>query len=160
MTTPSSSSRIRSRLSRSRTVPTSVPKGGARGQRAHRWRSPTRCAAIGRERPPACPPARHGWPSQKLAPEGLRNPAGSLVIVAAHRALSARPIPWRGCHRLRPGVCYHGPRMTWMSRSRIFLRSVLRLRPSMSAALSWLPRVAARGSATISGRSTSRSTRS
>ena len=34
-------------------------------------------------------------------------------------------------------------RNTWMSRSRIFLRSVLRLTPSRSAARIWLPRVAA-----------------
>ena len=34
-------------------------------------------------------------------------------------------------------------RYTWISRSRIFLRSVLRLRPSRSAARIWLPRVAA-----------------
>ena len=54
--------------------------------------------------------------------------------------------------RQRP---HHGARLTWMSSSRIFLRSVLRLRPSTSAALSWLPRVAASARA-ISGRSTSR----
>src|SRR5262249_4931529 len=34
-------------------------------------------------------------------------------------------------------------RKTWISRSRIFLRSVLRLTPSKSAARIWLPRVAA-----------------
>ncbi len=51
------------------------------------------------------------------------------------------------------------PRTTGISRSRIFLRSVLRLRPSMAAALIWLPRVAARVSR-ISGRSTSAITRS
>src|SRR5262249_13654307 len=34
-------------------------------------------------------------------------------------------------------------RNTWMSRSRIFFRSVLRLTPSRSAARIWLPRVAA-----------------
>jgi len=45
-------------------------------------------------------------------------------------------------------------RMTWMSRSRIFLRSVLRLRPNSSAALIWLPRVAA-SAADSSGYSTS-----
>ena len=49
------------------------------------------------------------------------------------------------------------PRTTGMSRSRIFLRSVLRFSPSMAAALIWLPRVAARVS-WISGRSTSAST--
>ena len=54
---------------------------------------------------------------------------------------------------------HHGARLTWMSRSRIFLRSVLRLRPRTSAALSWLPRVAARARA-IKGRSTSRISRS
>ena len=41
-----------------------------------------------------------------------------------------------------------------ISRSRIFLRSVLRLRPSIAAALIWLPRVAASVSR-INGRSTS-----
>src|SRR5258705_8535559 len=34
-------------------------------------------------------------------------------------------------------------RITWMSRSRIFLRSVLRFTPKRSAARIWLPRVAA-----------------
>ncbi len=49
-------------------------------------------------------------------------------------------------------------RNTWMSRSRIFLRSVLRFTPSRSAARIWLPRVAA--SVTVSsGCSISRSTR-
>ncbi len=38
------------------------------------------------------------------------------------------------------------PRTTGMSRSRIFLRSVLRFRPSIAAALIWLPRVAAASS--------------
>ena len=51
------------------------------------------------------------------------------------------------------------PRTTGISRSRIFLRSVLRLRPSIAAALIWLPRVAA-SVIWISGRSTSASTRS
>ena len=51
------------------------------------------------------------------------------------------------------------PRTTGMSRSRIFLRSVLRLSPSIAAALIWLPRVAASVSR-ISGRSTSAITRS
>ena len=45
--------------------------------------------------------------------------------------------------------------ITWMSRSRIFLRSVLRLTPSSSAARIWLPRVAA-SAAESSGYSTSR----
>src|SRR5262249_34477170 len=38
---------------------------------------------------------------------------------------------------------YPPVRMTWMSRSRIFLRKVLRLTPRRSAARIWLPRVAA-----------------
>ena len=46
-------------------------------------------------------------------------------------------------------------RITWISRSRIFLRSVLRLSPSRSAARIWLPRVAA-SAADSSGYSTSR----
>ena len=46
-----------------------------------------------------------------------------------------------------------GVRKTWMSRSRIFLRRVLRLRPSSAAARIWLPRVAA-SAAIRSGRST------
>ena len=46
-------------------------------------------------------------------------------------------------------------RMTWMSRSLIFLRRVLRLTPRSSAALIWLPRVAARA-APIRGSSISR----
>ena len=46
-------------------------------------------------------------------------------------------------------------RITWMSRSRIFLRSVLRFTPNRSAARIWLPRVAARA-ADNSGYSTSR----
>src|SRR5262249_11784917 len=49
-------------------------------------------------------------------------------------------------------------RKTWISRSRIFLRSVLRLTPSKSAARIWLPRVAA-SVADRSGCSISRSTR-
>src|SRR5262249_28805321 len=42
-------------------------------------------------------------------------------------------------------ISYPPVRITWMSRSRIFLRSVLRLTPSRSAARIWLPRVAAGG---------------
>lgn len=51
-----------------------------------------------------------------------------------------------------------GVRKTWRSRSRTFLRRVLRFTPSSSAARIWLPRVAARA-APISGPSISRSTR-
>ncbi len=51
------------------------------------------------------------------------------------------------------------PRITSSPRSRIFLRSVLRLRPSRCAARIWLPRVAPRQMES-SGRSTSASTRS
>ena len=57
----------------------------------------------------------------------------------------------------RPGWrcdVHMSPRTTGISRSRIFLRSVLRLSPSMAAALIWLPRVAA-SVRRISGRSTS-----
>ena len=49
--------------------------------------------------------------------------------------------------RSRPAVLLAAqaiPRTTGISRSRIFLRSVLRFRPSIAAALIWLPRVAAR----------------
>ena len=49
-------------------------------------------------------------------------------------------------------------RMTWRSRSRTFLRKVFRLTPRSSAALIWLPRVAA-SAAPISGASISRRTR-
>ena len=44
---------------------------------------------------------------------------------------------------------------TWMSRSRIFFRSVFRFTPSRSAARIWLPRVAA-NAAVSSGTSISR----
>ena len=57
------------------------------------------------------------------------------------------------------GDVHISPRTTGISRSRIFLRSVLRLSPSIAAALIWLPRVAARVRR-ISGRSTSAITRS
>ena len=56
------------------------------------------------------------------------------------------------------GHGHHIPRVSPMSRSRIFFRSVLRLSPNMTAARSWLPRVASRASA-INDRSTSRNTR-
>ena len=63
------------------------------------------------------------------------------------------------CHRGLVAIDYMRPRTTGISRSRIFLRRVLRLRPSIDAALIWLPRVAARVKR-ISGRSTSAMTRS
>ena len=52
----------------------------------------------------------------------------------------------RGMRRKRSAGrrAQRGERIRRMSRSRIFLRNVLRLRPSSSAALIWLPRVAAR----------------
>ena len=57
------------------------------------------------------------------------------------------------CNRAADVSC--SVRITWISRSRIFLRSVLRLTPSRSAARIWLPRVAA-SAADSSGYSISR----
>src|SRR5258707_12339630 len=67
-----------------------------------------------------------------------------------HRVFAGgRPSPlWPAILQAIPACC-NGPcphplvRMTWISKSRIFLRSVLRLTPSRSAARIWLPRVAA-----------------
>src|SRR5271155_1791529 len=68
-----------------------------------------------------------------------------------------RPVPWwRGGVSFDP-TDYFKPRTTGMSNSRIFLRNVLRLRPSRCAALIWLPRVAPRVNR-IKGHSTSRNT--
>ena len=75
---------------------------------------------------------------------------------------AARRTRWRAIlgAGLRIGACQReGARKTSMPNSRIFLRKVLRLMPSKSAARTWLPRVASRLSS-ISGRSTSRKTRS
>ncbi len=67
----------------------------------------------------------------------------------------------RGGDQRRTGrlLGHISPRTTGISRSRIFLRRVLRFSPSIAAALIWLPRVAARVRR-ISGRSTSAITRS
>src|SRR6185437_3335988 len=67
-------------------------------------------------------------------------------------------IPRHESHRFSKPAGYWLPRKTWMSRSRIFLRNVLRLTPKRSAARIWLPRVAA-SAAVNSGYSTSRKMR-
>ena len=82
--------------------------------------------------------------------------ARSAARSAARRR--AEIAPWRPDASLRTASRHRGPRITAMSSSRIFLRSVLRLRPSRAAALSWLPRVAA-SALRIRGRSTSRTIR-
>ena len=80
------------------------------------------------------------------------------------RRRALRPSPeLRNCNsvaRLRQngGETHLNPRTPRRSRSRIFLRSVLRLRPRISAALIWLPRVTD-SVAAISGTSRSRRTR-
>ena len=70
------------------------------------------------------------------------------------RAVAARLEERAAHHAHQPS-----PRTTGRSSSRIFLRRVLRFRPSMAAALIWLPRVAD-STRRSSGRSTSASTRS
>ncbi len=64
----------------------------------------------------------------------------------------------QGAPRGRAPSLQRGRRISLMSSSRTFLRSVLRFRPSISAALIWLPRVAARAADTR-GTSSSRRTR-
>ena len=91
----------------------------------------------------------------RSAPRPLRSAAGGHdEDAAASRAYDRSDAP-APCGVLRPGssAVQRELRMTWMSRSRIFLRRVLRLKPSSSAALIWLPRVAA-SAAPISGSST------
>ena len=85
-------------------------------------------------------------------------------VANVRRRYALRPSPeLRNCNsvaRLRQngGETHLNPRTPRRSRSRIFLRSVLRLRPRISAALIWLPRVAD-SVAAISGASRSRRTR-
>ena len=93
-------------------------------------------------------PRRHGRrcqaKGQLAAQAGARRPQAD--------ARNARTGHWRrGRH--------FPPRTTGMFSSRIFLRSVFRLRPNTSAALIWLPRVACRVRVS-NGRSTSFRTRS
>ena len=106
------------------------------------------------------------WPA---IVEGAAPPAAALVVVpvkfpnpqaAPHRGM---PHAWQSCNnvarlRLFGGACQRKLGIPRRLRSRIFLRSVLRLRPRISAALIWLPRVRA-SVAAISGASRSRRTR-
>ena len=85
-------------------------------------------------------------------------------VANVRRRYALRPSPeLRNCNsvaRLRQngGETHLNPRTPRRSRSRIFLRSVLRLRPRISAALIWLPRVTD-SVAAINGTSRSRRTR-
>ena len=96
---------------------------------------------------------RHGRQHQRhhLAQQDIHQPPHAGPH--GHRRLKRE----QGRRRIHPAQPM--PRTTGISRSRIFLRSVLRLRPSIAAALIWLPRVAD-SVIWISGRSTSAITRS
>ncbi len=96
-------------------------------------------------------------PFEAASPEAVKrlDDKAGIPCVRVVDALDPTPCP-RGTP---PGWSRQRPwRMSWMSRSRIFLRRVLRLTPRSSAALIWLPRVAA-SAAEMSGYSTSRKTR-
>ncbi len=88
----------------------------------------------GAERQQQAPRRQHQ--GHHLAQQDVGQPAGADGVAGGTRpsgsgeAFNAPPQPM--------------PRTTGMSRSRIFLRSVLRFRPSIAAALIWLPRVAAK----------------
>ena len=87
-------------------------------------------------------------------PQTIKHP--SLPHFPDHRALVfeksvAEPEP---CLEPQSTLPYITPRITGISRSRIFFRNVFRFNPSIAAALIWLPRVAASVSL-INGRSTS-----
>ena len=93
---------------------------------------------------------RHGERERELPAETDSACPDNELAPDAHRIICEIDSP---CAR-----DYFMPRPTSMSNSRIFLRSVLRLRPRSWAARSWLPRVAPSVS-WMSGRSISRSTR-
>ncbi len=163
---PSASSRTRSRLSSVRTVLGCEPEGrrpGQRqicrdpgGQRRHRQ-------AEGELMPQTDPAGPHPNPPHQLHARPLTGYRRELLRTADPAAATGQASSTRQRHAIAGNsatrCCYFSPRTTGMSNSRIFLRKVLRLRPNRCAALIWLPRVAPRVK-TISGRSTSRSTRS
>ncbi len=98
-------------------------------------------------RPPWAPHAISPTPSEPGG-QHARGEAVSVPLASSTRR------PDRG-ETVSPD--YASPRTTEISKSRIFLRSVLRFSPSMEAALIWLPRVADNTS-WISGRSISANT--
>ena len=100
------------------------------------------------------PPAADGGAERALKARGVSTALpGTDAFIQQCCRIATKPRRGNGSS-MRPGRQLP-PRNTWMSRSRIFLRNVLRLRPSRSAARIWLPRVAA-SAAVSSGYSISR----
>ena len=133
---PSTSSSTRSRLS-SRKSDRAAARTAARRSAPDRSRRPRRA-------PPA--PARQRACAEADPAAQIANPLRQLThasdasTASSHDATAPAHRSRRQCSRSG----YFRPRTTWMSNSRIFLRRVLRLRPSSCAALIWLPRVAPR----------------
>ena len=132
-------------------------RAGQAGRRAEAERRGGQCSAATRRRPP--PSDRTGSPACRASPGRAARLGGygraASDSIRANLGLTVPSIStamWRAIRQRRP-------RAIETPSSWIFLRRVLRLRPSTSAARTWLPRVAARVS-WISGRSTSSSTRS
>ena len=117
-------------------------------------RGPLREHDVGRE------PA-HRPPGSSARAPAAAPPRGGATAPASPRRRGAGPTTLlsNAHHRAWPLTADHGARVSGMSRSQIFFRSVFLFRPRMSAAFSWLPRVAERVRK-ISGRSISRSRRS
>ena len=146
-----------------RTSPTPVPgfspNGEAPRARMRKVVSPTAKAMPVSTKVVALPSSMSASnPShERPLPRGRLRCRRADAATSGDGATFTKPLPLRG--RGFAKICIPAPRTTGISRSRIFLRSVLRFSPSMEAALIWLPRVAASVSR-ISGLSTSAITRS